>query len=144
MKDGGIALTRATIPTVVDAGTRFDGLVSFQGAVRVEGLLVGQVVANGTLWLAEQGELRGRIEADEVMVEGVCDGEIEARQRIELRPTARVRGRMTAPRVVMADGALFDGQCEVGRAAVAASAGEPAARPVPASIVPAETASISA
>jgi len=105
---------RGPIPTVVEAGTRFEGLVSFQGAVRVEGLIVGQVVANGALWLGEQAELRGRIEADEVTVEGICEGEIEARHRIELRSTARVRGRLSAPRVVMVDGSLFNGRCEGG------------------------------
>jgi cytoskeletal protein CcmA (bactofilin family) len=105
---------RGPIPTVVEAGTRFEGLVSFQGAVRVEGLIIGQVVASGALWLGEQAELRGRIEADEVTVEGTCEGEIEARHRIELRPTARVRGHIRAPRVVIADGSLFDGRCEAG------------------------------
>jgi hypothetical protein len=51
---------------------------------------------------------------------------------------------MIAPRVVMADGSLFDGQCEAGLAPALASGAEPAARPAPGPILAAETASISA
>lgn len=148
MTNSSTPATRRPIPTLLEAGTRFDGLVTFRGAVRVEGLVVGQVVAEGTLWLAAEGELRGRIEADEVLVEGACEGEIAARDRIELRPTARVRGQMTAPRVVMNDGARFDGRWLAG--SPAASAGtpkpceEPAADPDPAAASAPRTASIPA
>ena len=114
MSDTSTRSSAGTLPTLVEAGTRFEGLVAFRGAVRVEGLIVGSVVAVGSLWLGQQGELRGRIEADEVTIEGCCDGEIEARHRIELLPGARVRGRMVAPLVVMADGSLFDGEVQGG------------------------------
>jgi cytoskeletal protein CcmA (bactofilin family) len=116
VSDPSAQTERGVMPVVVEAGCRFDGLVSFRGTVRVDGLVVGQVVARGTVVLGGQGEVRGRIEADQVTVEGQLEGEIEAGHRIELRPTARVRGRMTAPRVVVADGATFDGQCEIGPA----------------------------
>jgi len=108
------------VPTLVEAGTRFDGLVSFRGAVRVEGLVVGEVVAEGTLWVASQGELHGRVETDEVLVDGCCEGEIAARERIELRPSARVSGRLEAPRLLVADGSLFDGQWNAGTASAQA------------------------
>lgn len=122
MSDATARLSPGPLPTLVEAGTRFEGLVAFRGAVRVEGLIVGQVVAVGALWLSQQGELRGRIEADEVTIEGCCDGEIEARHRIELLPGARVRGRMVAPLIVMADGSLFDGEVQGGNLPSAAGA----------------------
>ncbi len=114
MSDASARLSLGPLPTLVEAGTRFEGLVAFRGAVRLEGLIVGQVVAVGALWLGKQGELRGRIEADDVTIEGCCEGEIEARHRIELLPGARVRGRMTAPLIVIADGSLFDGAVQGG------------------------------
>ncbi|MCC6641804.1 MAG: polymer-forming cytoskeletal protein [Deltaproteobacteria bacterium] len=126
----------AGIPTLIEAGTRFEGLVSFRGTVRVEGVVVGEVIAEGTLVVAERGELRGRVETDEVLVEGCCEGDIAARDRIELRPSARVRGRLEAPRLQVVDGSVFDGQWHAGAArttgpdeAVAAPLPEPAKRP---------------
>jgi cytoskeletal protein CcmA (bactofilin family) len=110
---------------VVEAGTRFEGLVSFRGFVRLEGTVVGRVVAEGSLWIGAQAELHGAVEADDVTIEGFCEGEIAARARIELKPTARVRGRLTAPRIAMADGSLFDGRCEAGLDQPASEVEEP-------------------
>jgi cytoskeletal protein CcmA (bactofilin family) len=134
----------AGIPTVLESGTRFEGLVAFRGVVRVDGLVLGHVIADGTLILGPQGELRGRIEADRVTVEGTCEGEIEARERIELRPTARVRGRITAPCVVIADGSLLDGHCEAGRVRPAEAPDEVLRPSEPMARSSAEAASISA
>jgi len=144
LSDPSAANPPAGIPTVLESGTCFEGLVAFRGIVRVEGLVIGHVVADGTLILGPRGELRGRIEADRVMVEGACDGEIEARERIELGPTARVQGRITAPRLVMADGSVFDGRCEAGPVRPAEGPEDALPRPAPAPRSTAETASISA
>lgn len=114
MSDVEVPAAPGARQVVVEAGTRFEGLVSFRGVVRVEGTVVGRVVAEGSLWIGEQAELHGVVEADDVTIEGSCEGEIEARARIVLRPTARVRGRLAAPRIAMADGSLFDGRCEIG------------------------------
>lgn len=114
MRDEEREAEERSIPTLLEAGTRFDGLVSFRGAVRVEGLVVGEVVAEGTLWVAPRGELRGSVVTDEVVVEGTCEGEVAARVRVELRPSARVAGRLEAPRLLVADGSVFDGEWRAG------------------------------
>jgi len=38
-------------------------------------------------------------------------GEIIATERIEIRASARMSGNLAAPRVVMHEGALFEGHC---------------------------------
>lgn len=111
-----MAMGPLEVATLVAAGTEFEGLLAFRGTVRVEGRVVGDVVAAGCLWLAEGAELRGRVLADEVRVAGQIEGEIQARRRLELLPTARVRGFMTSPSLVVADGARFDGTCQAGPA----------------------------
>lgn len=121
----------STPATLVEPGTVFEGLVSFRGAVRIEGTIIGRVIATGTLVIGPRGELRGRVEADDVLVEGLCEGEIAARQLVELRPTARVEGHITAPRVAVADGSVFDGTWQVGRQRPAESAPPPRPRPDP-------------
>lgn len=126
------AVRDATTPaTLVEPGTVFEGLVSFRGAVRIEGTIIGRVIATGTLVIGPRGELRGRVEADDVLVEGRCEGEIAARHRVELRPTARVEGHITAPRMAVADGSLFDGTWQVGRERPEESAPPPRLRPEP-------------
>lgn len=104
----------AGVPVLLEAGTRFEGLLSFRGAVRVEGLVIGTVVAWGTLVVGPGGQLQGRIEADEVVLEGTCVGEVAARERVVLRPGARVSGRILAPSIAVEDGSIFDGEWQVG------------------------------
>ena len=41
-------------------------------------------------------------------------GEIIATQQIEIRSTAKVIGNITAPRLIVQDGAIFEGQCSMG------------------------------
>ncbi len=144
MKEAHAIAESEAIPTIVEAGTSFDGLVSFHGAVRVAGRVVGKVVTDGTFWLAEEGQLKGRVEADHVLVAGDFEGEIEARRRIDLLPTARVRGRLSAPCLVVADGSCFDGQCAAGTLRAQAALSSASASPAPAPVLALESIPITA
>jgi len=57
-----------------------------------------------------------RVEVDVLVVEGVLEGEVVARERLEVMPGARVRARVRTPRLALADGAVFEGQLDMGRA----------------------------
>ncbi|CAG0978315.1 hypothetical protein GPROT1_02096 [Gammaproteobacteria bacterium] len=136
-----LAPERPGEPVLLEPGTRFDGLLSFRGSVRVEGRVVGTVLAWGRFVLGAAGQLEGVIEADEVVIEGLCSGEVRARSRIELRPGALVSGQLHAPRLAVLDGASFDGQWQIG--------GEPRHPEPPLEVDPprvrgAETAALSA
>jgi cytoskeletal protein CcmA (bactofilin family) len=96
---------------------RFEGLVAFRVDSRIDGHLVGEVVASGRLVLGPTATVHARIEVDELIVDGKLEGDVEARRRIELGPTARVAGRLRAPRLALADGCHFEGHCETGTAA---------------------------
>jgi cytoskeletal protein CcmA (bactofilin family) len=106
-----LATAHATSPVSIAAGCSFEGLMTFRGATQVDGQLVGEVVATGTLRLGVTARVRARIEVDELIVEGELEGDVVARRRIELSATARVRGSIQAPRVSLAEGCLFQGRC---------------------------------
>jgi len=95
----------------IAVGCSFEGLLTFQGETRVDGQLVGEVIAQGTLRLGETARVRARIEVDELIVEGELVGDVLARRRIELLPTARVKGSIAAPRLSLAEGSVFEGHC---------------------------------
>jgi cytoskeletal protein CcmA (bactofilin family) len=122
--------TEAThgVPCIIGAGTRFEGLLSFWGTARVEGVLRGEVVAQGTLEVGPQAAVDARVEADRVVIEGTVDGEIAARERVEVLPGARVRATIRTPSLVVLDGAQFEGRLDmVRKAPEAAGAGAEAA-----------------
>jgi cytoskeletal protein CcmA (bactofilin family) len=99
---------------LLERGTEFCGLVVIHGSARIEGCVRGEIVGAQRLEIGEAGALAARVEADEVIVAGSLEGEVRARRRVELLATARVNGTIETPRLVLADGAWFEGHCRTG------------------------------
>lgn len=95
----------------IPEGCSFEGLLTFQGEIQLDGELVGEIIAEGTLRLGATARVRARIEVDELIVAGELVGDVLARRRIELSPSARVSGSIEAPRLSLADGCVFQGRC---------------------------------
>lgn len=97
--------------TVIGPGAHFEGLLSFRGEAVIAGRHRGDVVARGRLRVAEGGEVRGRIEVDELWIAGSVEGEIDAPVRVSLASTARVRGRIRTRLLSIEEGGVLDGRC---------------------------------
>jgi len=95
---------------VIAQGCRFDGSVSGSGDIQVEGELAGEVASTGNLLVAENGTVRATVHARTVVVAGSVEGDVSADEKIELKPSANLRGNITAPRIMIQDGATFEGQ----------------------------------
>jgi len=106
-------------------GTEFRGLVVIHGSARIEGCVRGEIVGAERLEIGEAGTVEARVEADEVIVAGSLEGEVRARLRVELRATARVHGTIETPRLMLVEGALFEGRCRTGAGCVSDTSGAP-------------------
>jgi cytoskeletal protein CcmA (bactofilin family) len=104
-------------------GTQFKGVLSFAGAVRIDGHVEGEIVGDEVLIIGEPGQVKAEIEVGTLVVSGRVQGTITARQRVELLRSARVTGTVRTPCLVVADGAVFNGNCEM-----AGPEGEPPTR----------------
>ncbi|HTY18275.1 MAG TPA: polymer-forming cytoskeletal protein [Myxococcota bacterium] len=98
----------------VGAGSRFDGLLSFWGAARVEGTLRGEVAAQGRLEVGPEARVVARIHVDALVIEGEVVGEVVVRRRLEVRRGARVRGSIQTPRLALSEGAVLEGSLVMG------------------------------
>jgi cytoskeletal protein CcmA (bactofilin family) len=94
-------------------GTQFKGVLSFSGAVRVDGQVEGEVVGNEVLIIGEPGQVKAEIEVGTLVVSGRVQGTISAKQRVELLASSRVTGTIRTPCLVVAEGAVFNGSCEM-------------------------------
>jgi len=108
-------------------GTQFKGVLSFAGAVRIDGHLEGEVIGEELLIIGEPGRVNAEIEVGTLVVSGRVHGTITARDRVELLHSSRVDGTIRTPRLVVAEGALFNGNCEMA-GPDDASGGRPAAK----------------
>lgn len=95
-------------------GAEFTGVVALAGPARVDGLLRGEVIGPGPLWIGPRANVEARVETDELDVAGSLKGEIRASRRVALGPSARVRGELHTPSLSLAEGALLEGHCESG------------------------------
>lgn len=97
-------------------GSRVSGQLSFQGAARIDGSVEGEIHCQGSLTIGESAEIRAKISGQIVVIQGKVEGNVTAKERIELRAPARLIGNVNAPRVVIAEGVLFEGDCAMGLA----------------------------
>jgi cytoskeletal protein CcmA (bactofilin family) len=94
-------------------GTQFKGVLSFAGAVRIDGQLEGEIVGEEVLIIGEPGQVKAEIEVGTVVVSGRVQGSISAKQRVELLRPSHVTGTIRTPCLVVAEGATFNGNCEM-------------------------------
>ena len=97
----------------LDRGTKISGKVHFEGPARIDGTIDGEIDGK-EITIGESAVATAQIRADSIVVCGNVKGEITATQLIEIRSTAKIIGNITAPKLIIHEGAIFEGQCSMG------------------------------
>ncbi len=97
-------------------GSRVTGQLTFHGPEKIDGSVEGEVRCRGILTIGEEAEVRAKISGEVVVIRGRVEGDVAAREKVELESPARLFGNIDAPRVIIAEGAVFDGDCSMGGA----------------------------
>jgi len=98
-------------------GSRVEGKLTFEGSVRVDGQIEGEISAQDTIIVGEGAELTAQIQANTVVIQGRVTGDIVARKRVELKAPATVIGNISTPSLVIHEGVVFEGHCSMGSSA---------------------------
>jgi cytoskeletal protein CcmA (bactofilin family) len=105
---------QSRIDSLIGAGTKIEGNVTFSGGLRVDGEIRGNVSAeNGgdsTLVVSEQARIEGQIDVAHVVINGTVVGPVSATESLELQPSARVTGDVEYHRLEMQQGAVVQGR----------------------------------
>jgi cytoskeletal protein CcmA (bactofilin family) len=99
------------INTLLGRGSEFEGKLTFEGTVRIDGKLSGEIFSDDVLVVGEGAEVRANIEIGEIIVQGTVIGNIHAKRAIELHAPGRVKGDITAPSLQIDKGVIFEGRC---------------------------------
>ena len=118
------------VTTLLGRGSEFEGKLSFEGTVRVDGKLSGEIFTDDVLIIGEGAEVNAEISVGAIIIEGTVHGNIHAKRSVEIHTPARVRGNISTPSLSIDKGVVFDGQCQMEQNG--ASAGK--ARSTPASL----------
>jgi len=110
------------ITTVLGRGSQFEGKLTFEGAVRIDGRFAGEIHTEGTLILGESAQVEAQVHAAVVIVHGHFKGELVATESLEIHAPARVLGNVQSPSFSVEKGAIFQGTCRMEMQAEAAGA----------------------
>jgi cytoskeletal protein CcmA (bactofilin family) len=131
----------STEVTIVGQGAKLEGTVVSAGSLRIDGQVKGQINADGDVILSPQSQVEADIRAVNVTVAGRFKGNVFAKQTAELARGGRVDGNVTSKSLIVAEGAIFNGQSNMdsqqqgaqqakeGQAQAAAHPAQPAAAP---------------
>lgn len=96
---------------IIGAGTVVEGKLKSQGSVRIDGKLTGEVSTPGNVAVGPMGEVEGSVAARNVTVGGKIKGTVTASEKLVFEGKAVIRAEIWASKLVIDEGALFDGKC---------------------------------
>lgn len=100
-------------------GTEIEGEVRFHEELRVDGKINGRIVSErGRLLVGETGIVEADVRVGTVSISGTVTGTLHASVRVEIHSTGKFYGRIHAPALIIEEGAIFEGRCEMGAASV--------------------------
>jgi len=114
-----IAAVGNDLNALLGRGSEFDGKLSFEGTVRIDGRFTGTIVTSDTLVIGEGAQVNAEISCGTLIVHGAIAGNVKATVAVELHPPARVTGNIETAALLVQRGVAFNGQCKM----------EPGARP---------------
>jgi cytoskeletal protein CcmA (bactofilin family) len=100
------------IETIIGSNTDFEGNIRTQQGLRIEGKIKGEIWADAVV-LGEAGVILGDITARKVTVAGKVKGNISASESLELYTKGQILGDIKTSKLLVADGACFEGNCQM-------------------------------
>ena len=98
----------------VGHGTTFTGETEFHAMLRVDGHLIGTVASEaGTLIIGTNGQVDANVSVAAAMINGTVNGDVVASEKLQLGRTARVMGNIQSPRLIIEEGAILEGSCNM-------------------------------
>jgi cytoskeletal protein CcmA (bactofilin family) len=99
--------------THIGEKTVFQGMISSNENLTIEGTVKGEVACNGTVVVEEGGMVDADIIAEEAFIKGQVEGNIKAQKRVEIASTGRVKGDIESSSLSIAEGVVFEGTCHM-------------------------------
>lgn len=102
------------ITALLGGGTRFDGKLTFQGTVRIDGVFTGEILSDDVLIVGEGSEIRADVRVGTLIVQGgVIHGDIRAKEQVEIHYPGQVHGNIISPSLFIDKGVIFEGECRM-------------------------------
>lgn len=102
----------------IDNSTKINGDIRFKDSFRIDGKFKGKIKSGNSLIVGESGDVQADINVNTVSVNGQVKGTVVATEKVEIFPNGSVTGSIVTPKLVIQEGAFFQGSCQMNLKAV--------------------------
>jgi len=106
-------IEKSEIKAFLGAGSYFEGKLSFDEVVRIDGKFSGEIQSSDTLIIGDTAEVEGSIQVGLLILSGKFKGQVVASTGIELLGKARVTGLLQTPQLKIAETVNFNGEIKM-------------------------------
>lgn len=100
--------------TFLGKSADFKGVIRFNGTIRVDGRLEGEIHTTGVLIVGEHAVIKGIVSAGTVMTSGKINGTVTAVEQVQILKPGVLIGDIRTPAISIEDGSHFHGMCDMG------------------------------
>ena len=108
----------------VGRGVEVKGVITYNGTVRIDGRLDGEIHTEGVLVVGEDAIITAQVTAGTVVSHGKITGDIIASGKVRLLAPAVLNGSVKAPLLSIEEGVLFNGSLEMAKKAEQSEVGK--------------------
>jgi len=99
---------------VIASGTFIEGKISSTEDIRIDGTVVGHVQCDKRFVMGETGKVEGEVKCKESAIKGKIEGTISVKGLLHLLGTAMIKGKIMAKKMIVDEGAAYNGECLIG------------------------------
>ncbi|WP_072909098.1 bactofilin family protein [Malonomonas rubra] len=108
-----VSIEKADIKAFLGPGSKFEGKLSFDEMVRLDGSFVGEINSSDTLVVGDTAVIEGEINVGALILSGQFSGNVKATTMVELRAPAKVEGTIETPQLKIEEKVIFNGQVKM-------------------------------
>jgi len=97
------------IIALLGKGSEFEGKLTFEGIVQIDGRFTGEIFSKGTLIIGETARVKAEISVSNIVIMGDVAGNIRAHNCVELHAPGRLVGNIITPALFVQKGVIFEG-----------------------------------
>jgi cytoskeletal protein CcmA (bactofilin family) len=101
------------VNALLGKGSEFEGKLTFEGTVRIDGIFSGQIFTEDVLIVGEGAVVKAEIEVGTIIIHGHVLGNIRARTAVEIHAPGRLKGNIITPALQVDRGVIFEGSCQM-------------------------------
>lgn len=99
--------------TIIGKESVFTGTIEVKGPIRIDGKVKGQIISSDTVTVGASGIVEAELNCKCATIAGNVSGNIIASEKVELQAKAEITGDLKTKSLVIEQGAVFCGSCNM-------------------------------